>query len=267
MEDNVFVVRKQLMNKMFYGAVLKDAIKNEKLGRDYIYGDLDRKILQSMLHEINQITNINIHYLAEIDAFTINGAGNIMARYINQFESETIRAYLVPQIVSDKVENCDRLILDLYLHFKKSDAYISNADVPAPAHIYVRYDNAFKRLKPQKLKKDLMELAFNPRDAFYLPFTVQMLASWKIPELKNALALYLDGTSITAQSVGLRDTDEKFYPPLAWMKRELRFTAIHGLRYYPTADTIALIEPYVADVDSSVRAAAKKTLKVLKQVK
>ena len=123
-----------------YNKVLLDSINREKTGLDYICSDQDRAILDRMFMEINTTLNTNFHYIAEIDSFNIPGAGRIMAQYIFKFSSESIRAYLTPQIVSDKVSGVDALVIDLYRKFKSSREYISPPNEPAPAHIYSRYD-------------------------------------------------------------------------------------------------------------------------------
>lgn len=128
-----------------------------------------------------------------------------MAEYIERFSSESVKGYLIPALVSDKVPNCDKLILQLYLHFRSSAEHIAAPQVPSPAHIYIRHDNAFKTLRPKKLAKELTALAHGPRDAFYLPFTMRMLASWKLPEMKNLLISYAMNDWITAQDVGIHD--------------------------------------------------------------
>ncbi len=134
-----------------------------------------------------------------------------MAKYINRFQSESVRCYLIPQIVSDRVKDCERLAFELYVHFKNSKEYISSPGEPSPAHIYVRYDNAFKALKLKRMKHEPTGVVSNPRDAFYLTLTVRMLASWKIPELEQICFYFLDGSCITNDSLGLPDQDTNYY--------------------------------------------------------
>ena len=170
-----------------YSKVLIDSIEREKRGIDYIYPKADKELLHQLLEDINSYAGTNFQYLAELDTFNIHGVGSIVAKYITEFSSEGVKGYLIPQVVSDKTKDCDKLILQLYMHFRSSDEYIAKPGEPAPAHIYVRYDNAFRTLKPKRLAKELMGLAHSPRDAYYLPFTMRMLASWKIPEMKMYL--------------------------------------------------------------------------------
>lgn len=246
-----------------YNKALQESIEREKKGIDYSCPDADKVILRELLEEINKYAGTDIHYLAELDAFHIVGSGPIIAQYISRFSSESIRGYLIPQLVSDRIMDCDKIILQLYLHFKSSNEYIPKPGVPAPAHIYVRYDNAIKALRPKRLKDELIKLAYNPLDVFYLPFTMRMLASWKIPELKDLLLLYSTAANIAAHEVGIEEACEKLFPPLSFIKRELRFTAIAGLKYYPSAETTEIINQYTTDADSDIRTAAKRTLKSL----
>lgn len=246
-----------------YSKVLIDSIEREKKGLDYICPKADKALLQKLLDEINRYAGTNYHYLAELDAFNISGAGSIVAKYITEFSSEDVKGYLIPQMVSDKIKDCDKLIFQLYMQFRLSDEYVAKPGESAPAHIYVRYDNAFKILKPKRLAKDLIELAHSPRDAFYLPFTMRMLASWKMPEMKNLLLSYATNDSFSAQDVGIYDSEQPYFPSLEFMKRELIFTAIDGLKYYPSAEVRDIIISLATSADKDIQSAAKRTLKAL----
>lgn len=248
---------------MNYNKVLLDSIDRERKGVDYICPESDKKVLEKMIDKINKNCGTDYHFLAEIDAFNIPESGKIMVQYLEQFQSESIRSYLIPQIVSDRVQDCARIVLSSYLHFKNSDEYISAPCKPAPAHIYTRYDNAFRVLKPKKLKEELFSLACNPRDAFYLPFSMRMLASWKIPDLERVFTSYMDSSNITHESVGLPAQSENYYPSLSFIRRELIFTAIDCLKHFPSENTLKLIKRCMNDPDKDICSAAKKTLRFL----
>ena len=246
-----------------YSALLLDSIEKEKAGIDYCCLEGDKKLLAELLLEINHYAGTDLHYLAELDAFHIPGAGKIVAEYIERFSSESVKGYLIPKLVSDKVQECDKLILHLYLHFRSSDVYIASPGATEPAHIYTRYDNAFRTLRPKRLSKELIALAHRPRDAFYLPFTMRMLASWKPPEMKKLLIFYAMCDSITAQDVGICNDGKAYFPPLEFIKRELKFTAIEGLKNYPSEETINVIASLASSADNDIKTAAKKALKAL----
>lgn len=248
---------------LYYGKTLLQSIEREKSGLDYICPKADKELLHKLLGEINSYAGTNFHYLAELDAFDIPGSGNIIAKHITEFSSEGVKGYLIPQMVSDKIEDCDILVFQLYMQFRLSNEYISKPGEPSPAHIYVRYDNALKKLRPKRLAKELVELAHNPRDAFYLPFTMRMLASWKIPEMKHLLISYATVDSFTAQDIGIYDGDCQFDRMLNFMNRELKFTAIDGLKYYPSAEVREIITSFANSADKDIKSAAKRTLKTL----
>lgn len=238
-----------------------DAIEGEKRNRNYVYSDNDKNTLKKMCDEINSSCGTNIHYLAEIDFYNISGSGSIMVRYLDQFQSESVRCFLIPQLVSDKVDNCADIVYNSYIHFKESDEYISGPGEPAPAHIYVRYDNAFRKLKPKKRKMELAALANNPRDVCYLPFTMNMLASWKIPGLEQLFIQYLDVSAFSNDKLGLPEQDENYYPPSSFIRRQLQFTAIECLRYYASVNTITALHAFDCHGDKDLLSTVKKTLK------
>ena len=236
--------------------LLRLSIEEERSGKQYSCSEGDKDLLRAMMKEINSCFGTKLHYLAELDHYHIKGSGEIVAKYIQSFQSESVKAYLIPQMVLDKTQDCDLLIYQLYMHFKASDAYRAKPGKPSPAHIFVRYDNAFRQLKPKRLKAELLALAGHPQSAFYLPLTMRMLASWKLPATEEILLSYLDGSKITAESVGLPPEEEHRFP---FIRRELKFTAIEGLKYYPTERNTALIRSYTNDPDKDISMAAKKT--------
>lgn len=231
------------------------AIEDEKA--ESSCSDADKARLQELLNEVNAAVGTDFHYLSELEHYAIRGIGEIVARHIYSFESETIRSYLIHQLTCNRVENCGRLLYDLYMHFKASDEYISRAGKPSPVHFYIRYDNEFRRLKPKRLKTELYALVHNPRDAFYLPFTLEMVASWKIDGMEELLFSFLNGEAITDESVG----GCPGYPHLKDKQKQLMFRALGCLKYYPSDANRALMQHYAESANKDVQAAALKTLK------
>ena len=215
--------------------------------------------IDKMFAEINAKLNTNFHYIAEIDSFSIPGSGPIMAQYILKFSSESIRAYLTPQIVSDRVSGVDALVIELYRKFKSSSEYISPADEPDPAHIYARYDNAISTLKPKKLKLDLLEVVNTPRDVFYLPFTVRMMASWKLPGFKNLLLYCIRDGGISLEDIGLPDDNRTYYPSFEFIKEQLKYIVIDSLKYYSTNDVLDYLST-INDNDPDLDICIKRTV-------
>lgn len=234
--------------------ILLSCIEDEKNGIGYVYSEEDGKILKQIFSELNNRLSTNYHYqyLAELSCLNIVGAGEIYAKYIKSISSQIVRAYLVHQIVSDRVSDVDKLILDLYISFKNSDDYTASPYFPSET-----YDNAFRRLKPKRLKKELTELVKNPKDAYLMPFTVRMLASWKIPEIRDLLMLFLNSENISAKNVGIEEND---YSRLSFARRQLKFDAIYGLRYYGDPNPIKV---FCDSSDQDISLSAKKSLKYI----
>ena len=242
-------------NQMMNNMVLAELIEKEKAGIGYVVPDEDRAVFDAMLDELNKATGLNIKYLAQIDSYTIPGSGEVFDKYIDRINSESVRAFLLPNMCADSVPDKDNRILDLYLHFKNSDEYTSLPGVPNPAHIYVRYDNMLCKSRSKKFARKMTELVKNPRDVFYLPFTTRKIASWKFPEVKDVLLSYLKEDSITEENFGLTESAEFF----EWAKKQITIDVILDLKYYPEADVLSVIESFVNSGDKGILAAAKKS--------
>lgn len=237
---------------MIHNIVLQHMIEQEKQGLYYLGDSSDQKMLNEMLAMINKDKDLNLQYLVELDAFHVKGAGEIVAKYITRFSSELIRACLLSQIVLDKVKDGDKIILELYNHFKRSKEYI----LPSSTYVYVRYDNAFSKLRSKRIKEELLKLVKNPRDVYYLPLTTKMLASWKIPELKSILLEYASLESVVARSYGYwMNLDD-----LEFTNKQLVFTVIAALKYYPEEDVIKVLKEFSQHSNPDVRQASKKVL-------
>ena len=246
--------------------IIKENIEREKAGLDYYYEPNDRLLLDKMFREINEKLGTNIHYLAEVDAYNIHGAGEIMGRYFNLFYSDSIRAYLIPQLVTDKIPRCAEIALDAYLAFRSTSNRYFIPGGPSNAYIYVRYDNAFFRLKPKHIKNELVKLARDPMDAANLPMTMKMLASWRIPEIKNILLSYLDYEQVPPEAFGIYDISRpENVNLLQYYRRDLLFCAIFGLKYYPSKKTADMIQQLLCSSDKDIQAAAKKTAQYMEK--
>lgn len=246
--------------------ILQDSIEREKKGIDYIYSEQDKVILKEMLSEVNALLNTNLQYLAELALLNIMGAGKVYINWIDRFSSETIKSILLSQIVLENVKDSDLIAIRLYNAFKASNEYIAPKGMPSPAHIYVRYDNVFSKLKSKRIQDELLNLMKNPRDAFYLPLTLKMLASKKIPEVKEILLSYLDENNLDCEAFGI-DNSKEYYPPLEFIQRELKFSCIYGLRFYYDESILNLLESFLNSTDDDIKDATRKTLKFIEKHK
>lgn len=241
------------------GIMLQLLIEQEVEGKLYSCTEQDKTLLAEMISEINLALNKEYSTLSELTSFPSGEVGDIVIDYIMQFQSISLIAYLLDSVAMCKNKNRARIILDLYYRFKNSREYISPEGVTSPAYIFVRFDNAIKRLKPKKFADELVKLISNPRDAMYLPLTTNMVASWKIPEVKDLLIGYLIGENITADRLQITDSD-KYYPSLKNIKRELAFAAFSGLKYYPSCDVYEVVSGFVNDSDKDIKASAEELL-------
>lgn len=250
----------------FSETLLHDSIEQEKRGVTYTYSSADREVLDMICLEINLLRGTNFKYLAELHHFNIPGAGSIVAKYIRNVESESVRAYLVHQLVNDRVKDCDKLIWELYTHFVNSDCCPYDPEKrKTPYFMYVIYDNAFRVLKPKRLKNEFLSIAHRPQDAQDMGCTMRLLASWKIPEMRDILLKYADGANLSAEDFGLCEDTEARRSSVEFGKRQLLFTAIYGLKYYPSPEVENLIRSFLTNQDKDIALAAKKTMKVLEK--
>lgn len=242
--------------------VLQESIEKEKRGIEYIYSEQDKATLKLMLYELNLALNSDFQYLAELDLQNIVGAGKIFMNWIEKFSSHTIKSILLQQIVADKVKDSDFLALRLYNDFKNSKEYIAQKGMTAPAHIYVRYDNAFSKLKSKRIQNELLKLMKFPRDAFYLPFTFKMLSSKKLPELEHILFSHLDEKNLNCDILGIDNSDE-YYPSIKFIQRELKFSCIYGLRFYPSQNALKILGDFLKVNDVDIKEATQKTIRYI----
>lgn len=244
----------------FYKAVLESQIMNEKNRTDYITCDADAFTLVKMLSEINS-HGYAFEYLAELLEFKISDeAIQIIERYVDSFCSEGTRGYLVSKLDINKRDNAF-LIFRLFQHFQESSEYIAAPGKPAPAHIYVRYDNTLCRIRSKKLDQELRAVLRTPRDLCYLPFTTEKLAKRKIFEEKQIIEWYLNSDAISPGDIGLPDDSSLvYYPPLSYFQRQLKFSALFCLRYYPSQEVQSLLTNCAASNDKDLAASAKQSL-------
>ena len=109
---------------MTYSKILLASIEREKNGTDYVCPEADKVLLQELFDEINSCAGTNFRTLAELDAFRIPGSGNIITKYIAGFTSETVKGYLIPQIVADKVVDCDKRRVYLKTRMSRTCAHL-----------------------------------------------------------------------------------------------------------------------------------------------
>ena len=81
--------------------------------------------------------------------------------------------------------------------------------------------------------------------------------------MKSILIRYLDDNTVTPEKIGISGAGN-YFPGIDSVKRELKFTAIYGLKYFPSAEVVSILELLCESTDQDLRIAAKKALTVLK---
>ena len=238
----------------------KDDLKKEKEGTIWQSTIIDREILKSMFAELKNVYGYDLHYIVDLDFFWYKDAEGIFYKYVGDFQSETTRALIIRQLAHNKRKDTAEIIYDWYLHFKNSSYYISKPGRPSADWEALQYDHAFCKLKSKRIKNKLLQLSYYPRDAYYLPFTMKMLGSWKIPEMEERFLSYLEGRGITKETLGLPEDDSDYGPNYEWIKRQLFFRGMDILRYFPSEKNKNLISGYLNDPDRDIREAAERQL-------
>jgi hypothetical protein len=239
------------MGKLYDPPIIKQSMIEEEKDT-YTFVGNDRNILRQMCDEINErITNYQFHSLAQLKLWGPPvGSSDILLKYIHQIESESFRATVFQWIIWEKmhhkvkIKDLDRIIMDLYHHFRASSYYISPPGPARSAHIYIKYDNAFNRLKSRKIVPELVELMKNRREVYILSITASMIArKWAPKELGEIMANHLMNKNVTRADVGIPEEGD-YYPSLETIVGQSSFTAIKCLQYYPSEENLKIIMDY-----------------------
>lgn len=247
------------MGKQDYSdLILQINIDEER--RDASFVDGDKKILEKLLTEVNQYAGTRFTTLAELASYNVHGAGAIVARYIELFQSEGVRMELLDQLVADRVENCGQLLMKMYRNYRRTwkDGMEHLQDACA-------YDNAFWRLKPKKMKAELLELTSDIRSVVVLPFTMRMLASWKLSEMEQFLLECLKGQNLGYHDFGMSESANPQVLELA--KAQVIHIGLYGLRYYPSGEVLEALHRFENDGNKDIRTAAIKTMAYIAKCK
>jgi len=246
---------------MYYNRVLIDTIEREKSEKAFVSTVEDKKVLSDMLLEINHIFGKDFHYFAELDVFYIKGAGNIVRKYIELFPSEVPKAVLLRQMYLDKINECDKLILELYLSFrKKRDSFLVDQD-NILAYVSVCYDNAFWKMKSKRIQNSLFELLKEPLDAYFLPLTMEMLTR-KIPDLMQGILINYIKNPVSSERInsrikrGLRND---------YIDEQIKYNSIDSLKHIMSDEAIAILEEIILTGEKKYKDLAQKSYKCIRK--
>lgn len=222
----------------------------------------DQAIVQRILQELQ--LKIGDEYepfrnIEELSQYDIPGAGPIVAKYIRSLKSQMDRSCLLHHLLGSRahrcarVKNCTELVWQLFLDFLSSDAYFDTSILNA-------YNNAFARLKPKQYSAELLELSKNPYLFNNMPTTMRMLASWQFPGFQDILldyfmhpqriAEYLSEYSLNGQ---VHIDEEQIKKEINWWEHSGKYTAISGLKYYPSEQTSAMLKQYADNLEEEMK--------------
>ena len=112
----------------------------------------------------------------------------------------------------------------------------------------------------------LLNLIKDPRDAYYLPITLKMMAHLRVEEVKDILIKFLNPAYIT-RKVGSIYKDELYDPCLTHIKRTLMLYSLEYLKYYSYNDVYNVIKKFEDSKDVEIQRVAQKTLRHLENKK
>ncbi|MBR4292718.1 MAG: hypothetical protein IKT54_03805 [Clostridia bacterium] len=264
-------------NERFWPPAFEVGITEEEQHPDYWFAGNDKYLFQQLCEELNQLSTYYYEYLTQIRLAGIPlGSGPLLLKYLNQIEHEGFRAALLYRILADnrktktKIDNVDRLVLDLYYHFRASPYYVSPPKKPAPAHIYMEYNCELYRVKSKKILPELVELMKSLRDLYILSSVAKSIAKkWVPEELGKIMANHLINKNVTNADVGIPGEGD-YKPNLESIFKQTRYTAIACLEYYPSEENIKVIMEYADNPDKDLakfaRESAEKMRKKLQEM-
>jgi len=100
----------------------------------------------------------------------------VISSYLSRFQSQRVRAELVASIGNEKNrKNVIEKTLELF----------DELDVDENRSCFVFYDNAFTRIGDKRYISLYLEWLANRQLASEMPFTMDMIGRWKVPEGKQ----------------------------------------------------------------------------------
>jgi hypothetical protein len=189
--------------------------------------------------------------------FSIPGAGEIVAKYINKIKSEYAKARLLYLLVEDKVENCEKIVMNCFYGFRASNQYF--ADLSSwVMHIFSIqisgwYCWAIDHILNKKLASELIELAKNPTDIVVLAPTYRTIARKYHPaELESIMTKHLIDSNKLAEKYDNVMYAHTIETPI--------LGAMNCLVHFPSQKNIELISTYFNCPSSNVAKHAQKCI-------
>lgn len=247
------------MDKNNVISIIKDHEAVLDLEKPVICGS-DQAIMNEMIREINLScdSSVKLRGFSDVSDLYVRGAGEIVAGYVNRFTSHIVRTALLFHLVGDRkyscsrIENCESMIWNLYIQYKNSPCYINNS-------VQMDFDEAFVKMKSKKIMDEMLSLAQSPLDFCWLPRTMLMLARWKIPSVGELLEYYVDHPEVIQEQLrnsdisGRYSDEESIQKLLSRWNGQGRYTAIIGLKYFPSQRVVTKLKLLEAQIDAQLK--------------
>lgn len=218
-----------------------------------VLSQADETLMKQMVQEINAAVGEHFRGYSDIVDRYVAGAGEIVEKYIFQFESHMTRASLLHHLVGNRtyaiksVNNAAEIVWQLYTDCRTSAEF-------AEWGIQQYYDDAFVRLRAKVLADRLIESIRNPLEFSALPRTVKMLASWRKPQLEGILLNVLQKPEEMENYLHSLEIQRRFGFDQMQIEKECRrwkstavLKAVVGIAYYPSQRAVELLCLYEAN--------------------
>ena len=179
---------------------------------------------------------------------------------------------LMRKIVYDKKRNkvklkdLDRLVMDLYHHFRASPYYILPPQQKGNTnYIYIAYDNNLRNVLTPKIVPEIIELLKNLREVFILPLTANKIAKKYAPkELEEIMVNHLLKKEVTMADVGFLEEGYSIVN-FNYIAKQTKFNAIECLEHYPSEENVKVIMEYADHPNESLAKYARESAEKMKK--
>jgi hypothetical protein len=224
------VMNREEQNKIIRGMLYEFSVNQELEWRAKPEYQRDSILIDEMISEINAL-GFEFEYLTDIDRLVLTNADivNIILDYMGRFDNFGIAADLVVSLGHKSNKYATERLIDL---FEGSHDYFRHGHA-------VGFDNTFNRIKDKRYIGKYLEWLKDEEVANELPFTMLMVARWKVPEAKPLFLGYLDLDKET----------------------QLVYTSIKALPYYIDEESIEKVASMQNHQNRDIADFATKTLK------
>jgi len=179
---------KEEQNRIIQDLLYQSALEREMEWRAEPKNHSDVELFDKMLSEINEL-GFEFKYQADFFRLLITNTKiiDVILRYLGKFENHGLTEHLVLTIADKRNKFVTKKIIDTFNE--------THVIVRPKGYHKTAYDNAFKRLQDKRYVNEYLQWLSNPEIATTLPFTMLMLARWKVLEARAWFMKYVDSGS------------------------------------------------------------------------